>query len=755
MPNPASGICAWLTGFGGRHPLFLAALVTAVGVILADRYLVLGLAAVFCLAIFCARFWTWKWALTWLFCGWMAAGVMACRDGVRVSAEHSLLSAPAAWAQAEILKDGRGSERFWYAPARLLDGPGKGNKVMWEGRGELPVAGSIVRARGDFNKAPGPRNPGEFPRDEWLERQGVAAVFQTGWVDGEVETGKLAALGARIRQGFRKAVTDGLEENSLQAAVIRAVVIGEQPPDAEDLIAEFRNSGTLHVFSVSGLHVAMVGSMGWLLLGWAGVPRRWAVPALLPLVFGYSWITGNSAPAVRSAWMAAVFLGAFSFRRKPDLLNALGAVLLAALLWDGRLLFQPGVQLSYGVVAAIAIGTGWASRSFAWMATPELYLPERHYTWWQKRWYALRRATAQSMSVSLAAGVGSAPLTAFHFGLVTPVSVIAGLVLVPLVYGVLAASLCSVALYPVLPTAARLLNRANGVVADLCVHSARAFAAIPGGHWQVGRETRPLLLVYDLGYGAGAACFSAGNEGAVFIDCGDRRGFKRIVAPSLRTMGIEPDSVVFSHPDGNHLGGGEQVWNAFPIRQALMPVQLSRSPAYRSWMESAPDAGVALHFAKAGSSMKFPDDARLEILHHPDSLAKNSLADERVAVFRLRWRGWKLLFTNDAGMGTELKLLDAGKDVSADVIIAGRHRTDLSLCDRFLDAVRPSAIVTANPPHPIEEKVPAKTMDYWRKRGIHVIDQAESGGVTLSVDENGGLRIAGFLSSAPLLLTPR
>ena len=92
-------------------------------------------------------------------------------------------------------------------------------------------------------------------------------------------------------------------------------MIGEQPPDADALISEFRNSGTLQVFSVSGLHVAMVGSIGWLILGWLGVPRRWAVVILLPLVFGYSWITGNSAPAVRSAWMAAVFLGAFVFRK--------------------------------------------------------------------------------------------------------------------------------------------------------------------------------------------------------------------------------------------------------------------------------------------------------------------------------------------------------------------------------------------------------------------------------------------------------
>jgi competence protein ComEC len=299
------------------------------------------------------------------------------------------------------------------------------------------------------------------------------------------------------------------------------------------------------------------------------------------------------------------------------------------------------------------------------------------------------------------------------------------------------------------------VNWLNGRVAELCVYSAEKFAAIPGGHFQVGRETRPQLLVYDLPFGAGAACFSAGNDGAVLIDCGDRKSFKRTVAPSLRNLGIEPDSVIISHPDGNHIGGGNAVWRAFPIRQALMPVQLSRSPSFRAWMSEAPLEGVSLHQARAGASMNLPDGARLEVLHAPDPLAKNALADERVAVFRLHWRGWKILLTSDAGMKTELKLLDAKKDVSADVIIAGRNRTDITLCDRFLNAVNPRAIIASNPTSPIEEKLPESAVAYWKSRGIEVIDQRQSGGVTLHFDEEENLRIEGFLSTAPVILTPR
>jgi competence protein ComEC len=410
------------------------------------------------------------------------------------------------------------------------------------------------------------------------------------------------------------------------------------------------------------------------------------------------------------------------------------------------------MQLSYGVVAALALGTSWAARRFSWMDKPELHLPMQLMSRWQKFRLGLRRQTASSLAVSTAAGIGSAPLTAFHFGLVTPVSVLANLLLTPLVFVLLSAALLSAALYSVAPPLARGINRLNGLVADACVFSARGFAAIPGGHFTIGGDKHPMLLVYDLDYGDGAACLSDGKGAATLLDCGGRRSFQYLVAPSLRKLGITPDSAVLSHPDGGHLGGGAAVWEQFPIRQALLPVRRSRSPGFREWLDQAPRDGVSIHHAAATATLSMPDGAWLEVLHFPDPLAVNSLADERVVVFRLHWRGWKILLTSDAGMGTERKILDAMTDVSADIIIAGRHRTDITLCDRFLDAVNPQAIIASNASHPEGEAVPPAAITYWKSRGIQVFDQRESGGVTLRVDEKGNLRIEGFLGPAPVIL---
>jgi len=750
MSHHPTGMRGKARGVYEKHPLFMLAMVTVASVAVADWNAGWGVAVAVLLGSVGFFIGGWKHGAAWLICGWIAVGGYVWRNEFRLSAELELMRSAGGTMQGRVIADGKGS-RFWAAPVRLESGA----KVWWQGRGGVPVAGSNVRGRGNFAPLPPPRNPGDFDQAAWLRSLGVAAVFEASLSDTKVDTGDLARWGAAIRKSFRTAVTVGLDEESEQARVIRAIVIGEQPQDSELLVAAFRNSGTLHAFSVSGLHVAMVGSIGWLILRLLGVPRRWAVMVLLPLIFGYSWLTGNSAPAVRSAWMAAVFLGAFVFRRKPDLLNALGAVLLAAMLFDGRLLFQPGVQLSYGVVAAISVGTAWTAKMFAWMAKPELYLPLAMMNRWQTGWLNFRRNLAQSLGVSVAAGIGSTPLTAYHFGLVTPVSVLAGIVLIPLVFVLLCAALLSVALYPVSQPMAKWVTRANAMVADGCVLTAKGFSAIPGGHFQLRQNNQPFLLVFDYEHGAGAACFSGGKDGAVLLDCADPYSFRHRVVPSLRRLGVTPDSVVLSHPDGGHLGGGAAVWEAFPIKQVLLPVELSRSPAFRSWLNDAPKAGIKTLQAAKIPALSLPDGARLEILHAPAPRAQSALADERVAIFRLHWRGWKILLTSDAGIAAELAMLDSHKDIAADLIIAGHHRGDLTLTDRFLDAVHPQAILASNSPFPVTEQLDPRRVTYWRSRSIQVIDQAKSGGVTLTIDPSGSLHLEGFADKSRITLQSR
>lgn len=689
--------------------------------------------------------------------GWVGFGVgpalvlagLVVRESARSEVGENMLAARFALLQARVLRDAKGGQGSWAALAKVQGGHWDGALVWWQGGGSPPVAGARVSGSGDFQPLPVTRNEGEFDRAAWLRTHGVAAVFDCR-SRVRVTTPWLAEWGAKLKREFRDRIGLGLDPASVEAMVLRAVVIGETPQDADSVVAAFRESGTLHAFSVSGLHVAMVGALGWWLLSKLGLRRSRAVFLLIPLVFGYAWITGNSDPAVRSAWMAAVFLAAFPLRRRVDLLNTLGLVLWFGLCWDARMLFLPGVQLSYGVVAAIALGTGVARKWLSWIDEAECYLPESEFNRWQRRWLACRVWLAQSLSVGISAGLGSAPLTALHFGMVTPISILAGLVLIPLVFVMLILSFAVVMLSPC-GTPAIGLNRVNSGVAALSVHAARFFASVPWGHMSTRSESESKLRVFDLDRGAGALCFS-GDGAAVLLDAGNQHGFRYQVAPALRSVGLEPDSAVFSHPDGSHLGGGLPIWETFPIRQVMLPVSKSLSPAFRGWQRAALTSGIAIVQPRLGSRLPLPGGAWLEILHVPDPLALQALADERVMVFRIRWHGWRILYTSDAGQNTEDAMLETQSDLRSDVLVIGRHRSGLTLGETFLQAVSPRIIIAGNDPFPLGERIPGADIAFWISQGIRVFDQQKTGGVTLTLGPNRSLCARGHVDGSRIML---
>jgi len=746
--------------FFARHPLFASAVVMVASISAVETS---------------GGFWPWgllPLVFGPLIGGWKLGGVCAvagilagagldARHGARDDAEAGL----ADLRQREIfelkmLDNARHGEATWSGIARVVAAGESAQKIVGKrvwvfgSGGETPVAGTRVLVRGDFLPPSIARNPGNFDEASWLRREGLVGVFRAQRGKVEMSTSGFAVWRAGVRRAFRESITAGLDCESQTARVIRAVVMGEHPRDSAELIDAFRHSGTMHVFCVSGLHVGMVGLLGWGLLGLAGVPRRWAVAAIIPLMFGYTWLTGSGAPAVRASCMAAVFLGAFVIQRRPDALNALGAVMSLMLLWDGRMLFQPGVQLSYGVVMAIIVGAAMASRMFKWIGSMDAHLPQDEYGGVRRASLWLRRRTAQSLAVSTAAWGGSTPLTAYHFGLVTPASIPATVVQIPIVFCLLGSALVSALVHPVAPWASRGINHANALLADACVGVARGFAAAPGGYFRMDGGEGERLVVFDLPYGDGAAVFSNGEGGATLIDCGSARSFRRHVLASLRRQGIRPDSVILTHPDGGHLGGGATVWESLPIRQALLPVADARSPAYRSWLHDAHDAGVKTGFAKSGDRFQIGDEAWIEVVQEPSHVSSRARADERVMILRLHWRGWRILFTSDAGLATERHLLESGADVAADVIVAGKHASDLSLGEVLIAAVNPKAIIAAHADFPAELRLDPVQLEYWRSTGIKVIDQLESGAAIITIDRSDALRIQGFVDDAEILLSP-
>ena len=739
--------------------MFWASLPLAAAVLAADGWRAVG-GGLWCLVMLAG-----VWARAWRWCA-VAAVVSLLAGGLhgwRMACQREM--AERAWAlrvpvglEGEVWREPEAGVGTWSALVRVTDSVGMvpplRGFVWWEGRGELPRQGSRVRASGRMAQAPELRNPGGFDRRSWLHRQGTDVVFHAESGTQQVATGWWARESTDFRAAFRRAVTAGLDPDGREAHVIRAMVLGDMPRGDDRLVDAFRRSGTLHIFAVSGQQVAMVGMFLWFLLGWCRVPRRAAVCLLIPIIFGYAWLTGMSPPAARAAWMAACYLGGFLLRRRPDLLNSLGVVLAGGMLWDGHVLFLPGVQLSYLVVAVIGVAAAWCGRLSVRWVPRELYLPRSLTGVWRERWLGIRRAFVLSSGVSVAAWLGSAPLCAWHFGVLTPVSMVATPVLSPLVFVLLSVSLVSSAVYPLAPGVAAWINGWNGRVARAGVAVAEGFAAVPGGNLSVHGmiERDPGLLVMDLPRGGGADAWMAGTCG-VLVDTGDDPGFHRVVLPALRYWGVDADAVVISHPDGGHFGAGASVFEALPVRQVLLPAGGARSPAWRGWRDGAARAGALLGETRTGQVLPLAGGGTLTVVFAPSAALAMAAADERVAVFLLECRGWRVLLTNDLGEAGERALLQTGADLHADVVITGRNRNGWPLSDAFLRSVAPRAVVATHAEIPSTERIPDAWVTTLEARGVAVFHQGRTGAVTLRF-RRASLDMESFLTPR-LLRLPR
>lgn len=647
--------------------------------------------------------------------------------------------------EARLLEDAKGENHRWNATAKIRRPGARPVKVRWLGAGDPPPAGTELISHGVFKPLEPERNPGVPDRMAMMRAEGIVGTFRASEMRGQRWIGPISKQKATFKTSFQQSIVAGLDPESTAAKVIRAVVIGEKSPDSLGLIRAFRESGTLHVFTVSGLHVTMVGGMLWGVLSLLNCPRRWAIPVIILSMFGYVWLTGNGPAALRAAWMSAVFLGAFMLRRRPDLLNSLGTVLLLAMLWNPWIILLPGVQLSYGVVAAIGLGTAISRRCFEWIAEEEELLPKSELGWLQKKWLKFRENLAKSFAVSLAASVGSSPLSMFHFGVITPVSVLATVFLVFQVFILLAIALTSALVHPLWPGGSEFLNRNNAIVANACAWSASAFAKLPGAWATTNATDQDTLVIYDLDYGAEAACFASAKGNAVMIDTGGKFSLQGAIGMSLNQLGMRPDSVIFTHADASHVAPPQLMLEMLPIRQVALGMPLTKNSVAQDWERNE----VNLHLIKPhrGFIIELGNGAHAEILLSPHDQTLGATADDRCLVFMIHWKTWKILWLGDAGRLSEQKLLENNTDLKADLIVAGLHHNDYSLTKPFVDAVAPQAIIVPRLAGSKMDGLRLEQIQRLRNPSLKIIERQQTGGLTLTIDQEQ-LVIDGYLDKS-------
>jgi competence protein ComEC len=526
----------------------------------------------------------------------------------------------------------------------------------------------------------------------------------------------------------------------------------------------YAHAGLAHLLAISGLHIGFLAA-------WLGVLLRLARPrpalegaALLALLGGYVWLLGFPAPATRAAAMLLLDRAA---RLRQRVVTPRGTVALAALV--------------------VLVGDPWALRSVgAWLSVAAVGA-----VIWAGRACAGQPRALRLVAPALAATLATAPISAFAFGIVAPVGVLANLVAIPLAGLAVPGLVLALLLSWVAAPAAHLVAAGAGLVLALLDAVALGAARVPGGHlvmtagwpaagvwaavaalawWLWHSPRRPWLVAarvalaaavavavwvrgalpldacrcltvffLDVGQGDAAALRTPGGRWVV-IDGGPRTlegdAGRRVVLPFLRRAGVgRLAAVVATHGDADHLGGLPAVIDALDPELVLEPGEPLGRPLYLEFLAAVEASNARWHAARAGDRIEL-DGVTLEVLS-PDSLWLATPLDvnDHGVVLRATFGAVRVLFQGDAGLPVEARL--AGTVGPVELLKVGHHGSRTATGEAWLDELTPRAAVISvgranRYGHPAPEVVARLA-----RRGIAVLRTDQHGTITFSTDGHG------------------
>jgi competence protein ComEC len=203
-------------------------------------------------------------------------------------------------------------------------------------------------------------NPGAFDYESYLAENGISSLASAKAEDVQLLPG---FSGSRIelwRSRIHSAIIVKVHQlwPAPQAALIDAMVIGEDAFIDRDTRVDFQRSGTYHILVVSGMNVTILAFVVfWTLrrLHISGIPATFLT---IFCCFAYAFLTQVGAPVWRATLMCAIFLTTRLLYRDRAMVNALGAAALGLLVFDPRQLFAASFQMTFLcvlVVAAVAV----------------------------------------------------------------------------------------------------------------------------------------------------------------------------------------------------------------------------------------------------------------------------------------------------------------------------------------------------------------------------------------------------------------
>lgn len=202
--------------------------------------------------------------------------------------------------------------------------------------------------------------------------------------------------------------------------------------------------------------------------------------------------------------------------------------------------------------------------------------------------------------------------------------------------------------------------------------------------------TSGVLTVHYIDVGQGDAILFQQGESSMLIDAGGNNNGPQVVS-FLNDQGISNlDFVIGTHPHEDHIGGLDDVINAFSVGKVILPDIIHTTRTFEDVLIAIQKNGLKITKAVAGDRYAL-GQATIEIIG-PISINNDDLNNASV-VCRVDFGTTSFMFTGDAEETSEQQIIKAGYKLGADVLKVGHHGSNTSTSDAFLGRVAPSHAV--------------------------------------------------------------
>ena len=666
---------------------------------------------------------------------------------------------------------------------------GKINLNLYGLSQKVPEFGDIIAFKSSVKSVRNFMNPGAFDYERFLKLKGI---YGTAWTDIEkikvlTRMDQISFFSQLIRK-IEKVRTNYyyfiLNEHSKSGKIMASLITGKKEVISPDIRDLFSKAGISHLLAISGLHLSIVSTLFFYLfyrvlsfvptLLIPGRSKKIAgVLTIIPLTL-YAVFSGFSPSTQRAFLMIIVLLFSFVSEKEKDFFSSLSVAGILILTLDSTALFSISFQLSFIAIIFIVCGISLLKKV--------LLIFNKN----------LSSKTFLMMFVTFFASVGTLPLTAHYFNIISTIGLISNLIAIPILgFIVLPLGLISLACFSYLPLLATfIINVCKGLILFLITCS-EFFISIPyswlrtttlswieimtiylvfiliffilKGHRKASAFLTAatfLLVIYnfsnnvlekksdlnltitiiDVGQGNSALIQTPEGknilvDGGGFSDISSFDTGRFIIAPFLWQKRIRSlDCVILTHPESDHLNGLVFILQNFQVHTLIKNADRKNSRNYTTLIKTCKKRNIRiLNPLNEGKYMDFGTTRLLFYDSSKDIFAydfnNNSL------VFKVIYKDFSMLFPGDILSHREKNLsVKNDPDLHSTIMLSPHHGSSTSSTQSFLDRVQPKIVIISCGWHNRYGFPHYKVLKRYKEQGINIFRTDNGGAIFISSD---------------------